>query len=117
MKTLSKKGITLIAEVLIVCLLFSICAPINSSAAAKVKLNKTKVTLNVGNTTTLNVKNTKKKVKWSSSKKKVVTVSQKGVVKAKKAGTAKIYARVAGKKLTCKVTVKHFLSSVSYSSK
>ena len=76
-------------------------------SAAKPKLNKSKVTLYVGNKVTLKVKGTKAKVRWSSSKKKVATVSAKGMVMAKSKGTAKITAKVASKKLTCKVTVKN----------
>ncbi len=74
--------------------------------AAKVKLDRTKVTMYVGNKVKLKVKNYKKKVKWSTSKKKVATVSSKGLVKAKKAGKAVITAKAGKKKLTCKVTVK-----------
>ena len=54
------------------------------SKAAKVKLNKSKVTLKAGDSIKLKVKNYKGKVKWSSSKKKVASVSKKGVVTAKK---------------------------------
>lgn len=74
---------------------------------SKIKLNKKKVTLYVGQKVRLKVKGTKKKVKWKSSKKKIATVSKKGTVKAKKKGTAKITAKVAGKKLVCKVKVKN----------
>ncbi len=77
-----------------------------ADAKSKIKLNKKKVTLQVGKSVTLKVKGTKKKVTWKSSKKKVATVSKKGKVKAKKVGKAKITAKVAGKKLVCKVTVK-----------
>jgi hypothetical protein len=75
-------------------------------AAPKVKLNKKKVTLYVGKSTTLKLKGTKQKVKWSSNKKSVATVSSKGKVKAKKKGTATITAKVGKKKYKCKVTVK-----------
>lgn len=74
------------------------------------KLTLKKTTLLKGATIKLKVKNTNKTVKWSSSNKKVATVNQKGKVKAKNYGTAKIIARVDGKKLTCKVTVKPTLS-------
>lgn len=77
-----------------------------TTEAAVVKLNKTKVTLNVGKSTQLSVKGTKKKVTWESLNKKVATVSSKGKVTAKKKGTAKIIAKVTGKKYICKVTVK-----------
>ena len=78
-------------------------------AATKVKLNKKKATLYVGDSLTLKVTGTKTKVKWSSNKKSVATVSSKGKykgkVKAKKAGTATITAQVGKKKYKCKITV------------
>lgn len=74
-------------------------------AAKKVKLNRTKLVLQVGKTYKLKLKNYKKKVKWSSSKKTVATVSKKGKVKAKKAGTAKVTAKAGKKKYICKVQV------------
>lgn len=82
-----------------------------ASAKAKIKLNKTSVTLKVGKKATIKVKNTKKKAKWSiKSGKKFITLKKKKkssvVVKAKKAGTAKVVAKVGGKKLTCKIKVK-----------
>ena len=70
----------------------------------KVKLNKKKVTLEIGKKVTLKLKNNKKKVKWSSSNKKVATV-KKGKVTAKKKGKATITAKVGKKKYRCKVTV------------
>lgn len=78
---------------------------IPDSRAATVKLNKKTVSLRVGKTTKLRVTGSKKKVTWRSMKKAVATVSSKGEVTAKKLGTARIYAKVSGKKLYCKVTV------------
>ena len=78
-----------------------------TNAASKVALNKTKATLYVGYTTTLKVNKTSKKVTWSSNRSSVASVSSKGKVTAKKAGTAKITAKVSGKKYTCTVTVKN----------
>lgn len=72
---------------------------------AATKINKTKVTLIKGQTTTLKVTGTKKKITWSSSRKSVATVSSKGKVTAKKVGTAKITAKVNGKKYTCTIKV------------
>ena len=77
----------------------------NVQAASKLKLNKTSVTLEKGESVTLKLKGTKKKVTWSSNKKKVATVTKKGKVTAKKVGTAKITAKVGKKKYTCKVKV------------
>lgn len=74
--------------------------------AATVKLNKTKLTLEVGKSYTLKISGTKSKVTWSSSDKTIATVSSKGVVKAKKAGKATITAKVGSKKYKCTVTVK-----------
>ena len=76
------------------------------SAAAKPKLSQKKLVLKVGQTKKLKVKKVKKKVKWSTNKKKIATVSKKGLVKARKPGKAVITAKVSGKKLKCKVTVK-----------
>lgn len=78
----------------------------SNSNAAKPKLSKTKLTLNVGGSKTLTLKNNKKKVKWSSSKKSVATVNSNGKVTAKKAGKATITAKVGSKKYKCKITVK-----------
>ena len=74
--------------------------------AAKLKLNKTKVTVYKGCTETLKVTGSKKKVKWSSSKKAVASVSSSGKIKGKKKGTTVIYAKVGKQTLKCKVTVK-----------
>ncbi len=74
-------------------------------AQAKTRLNKTKLTISVGQKVTLKVKGSRKKVKWSSSNKKVATVNQKGKVRAKKAGKATITAKIGKKKYRCKITV------------
>ena len=74
--------------------------------AASIKLNKTKITIYTGKTSTLKVSGTSKKVTWSTSNKKVATVSSKGVVSAKSSGSATITAKVNNKNLKCKVTVK-----------
>lgn len=73
--------------------------------AAKVKLNKSTVTLSPGDTTILEVKNTKKKVKWVSKNPKVATVNKNGKVVAQNVGTTKITATVGKQKYVCKVTV------------
>lgn len=75
-------------------------------AKKKIKLNKKSVTLWKGKKVKLKVSGTKKKVTWKSKKKRIATVSKKGVVTARKAGKVKIIAKVAGRKLVCKVRVK-----------
>lgn len=85
-------------------------APINNVAVAEaakvVKLNKTKLSLKVGETAKLTLSGTDSKVTWSSNKKKIATVSKTGTVTAVGKGTAIITATVNKKKYTCKVTVK-----------
>lgn len=85
--------------------MYPVTGTIQVQAAAKVKLNKTKLTIDKGETYQLKVKNTKKKVTWSSKNKSIATVNKKGVVKGRKAGTTTITAKVGKKKYTCKVTV------------
>lgn len=96
-----------LAAVMVLSLMISgITAPTHpAGAASKLKLNKKKASLKVGQKLMLKVTGTKKKVKWASNKKTVAVVSSKGKVTARKEGSAKITAKVAGKKLTCKVTV------------
>lgn len=75
--------------------------------AATIKLNKTSIVLKTGESTKLKITGTKKKVKWSTSNKFVASVNGKGTVAGANAGTAYIYAKVSGKELKCKVTVRN----------
>lgn len=79
---------------------------VGADAAAAPKLNKKKVSVQVGNKYTLKVKN---KIKgstytWKSSKKAVATVTKKGVVKGKKKGNAVITCTVKAPAKTYKLT-------------
>lgn len=80
---------------------------LESHAAAKVKISKTKATVVKGKTLQLKVTGTKKKAKWSSNKKSVATVNKNGKVTTKKAGKATIVAKIDKKKYKCIVTVKN----------
>ena len=80
---------------------------IEVQAKDKIKLNVTSKTLYKGKSLTLKVSGTNKKVTWSSDKTSVATVTSKGKVTAKKVGIAYIYAKVSGKTLKCKITVKN----------
>ena len=84
-----------------------------AEAAASVKLNKTKLSLTVGDTAKLAVSGTKSKVTWATSKKAVATVDKAGKVTAVKAGAATIKATVDKKTYTCKVTVKEVNPNVT----
>lgn len=102
---------------LVVCMIISIfgSSSIPISAAAKIRLNKTSVTLRVGEKQRLSLKNIPKngKVTWTSSSKSKAAVSKKGVITAKKPGKATIKAKLTyqsgGKKrkrnFSCKVTI------------
>lgn len=83
---------------------------ITANAAVKMKLNETNITLKISEdgkeTCQLKVIGAKKKVKWSSSDPKTASVTRKGKVTARNAGKATITAKVSGKSLKCKVTVK-----------
>lgn len=81
------------------------------------KLNRTKLTLQLKKSAVLTAKLTPsnadvKKLKWSSSDKKIATVKN-GVVTAKKLGTCYITCKTtdgSGKKARCRVTVKRIVT-------
>ena len=77
-----------------------------------VKLNKTKVTMYVGDSTTLKLTGTTKKVTWSTSDAKIATVKS-GKVTAKKKGIVTITAKSGNKRYTCKVIVKNVILRVN----
>ncbi|MCD7735461.1 MAG: Ig-like domain-containing protein [Lachnospiraceae bacterium] len=103
MKESKKKKISLLALLLLLCL---VMAPVQASAA-KVSLNKTAASVKIGKTITLKVSGTSSKVTWKSSNKSIAKVSSNGVVTGVSLGTAKIRATVNGKTYSCKVTVKN----------
>lgn len=102
-----------ISSFILIITLVILVIPTNTLAAKKVKLNKTKIILNVGKTKLLKLKNNKKKIKWSSNKKKIATVTSKGKVIAKRKGTAIITAKVGKRKYKCKVMVKKKITNKS----
>lgn len=88
-------------------------------APTQISLNKTSVTLGVGETFDLNSKLNSNEasysIRYASSNSNIATVnSSGGLVTAKKAGTVTISATTYnGKKVTCKVTVKNAPSKIS----
>ena len=86
------------------------CGEVSATCTVRVEnptLSKTSMYLAKGASTTLKVSGTKQTVKWSSSDTSILTVDSNGKVKAVKTGTAKIIAKVDGKKLTCKIKVEN----------
>ena len=69
------------------------------------KLNKTAVTLKVGQTYQLKLSGTNQKITWKSSNSKIVTVNKAGKLFAKSAGNATVTAQVNGIRFVCKVKI------------
>lgn len=86
-----------------VMVLSAVSVPAGAKSAEK--LNKTDVSLAVGESVSLKVTGTKQKATWSSSDKSVAAVTKSGKVTAKKTGKATVSAKLKKKTLKCKVTV------------
>ena len=101
-----KKIFNLFIIILILCSFMSFFI-VPADALSKANLNKTKVTLYVGQSTTLKLSGAKVK-KWKSNDKNIATVNKNGKIVAKKKGTTTIVATTKnGKTYKCKVTVKN----------
>lgn len=106
-----------IKSILFILLLMTcILIPAQTQAASKIKINKTKETIYVGDTLVLKITGTNKAVSWSSSNKEIATVSKKGKVTAKAQGTVTITGSVGSKKYKCKVTVEYNVKEMISSS-
>ena len=90
-KSLKKASVLLTTFLLVV---MCLAVDTTSVSAAKIKLNKTKLTLTQGKKYRLKIKGTKKKVKWSSTKKSVATVNKLKLRLAKKHTSARLLLRV-----------------------
>ncbi len=87
--------------------------PQQSMAAKAPELNKAKTNVQEKKKVTLHLKRAQKKVKWKSSNKAVAVIkgvsgkrSQRVMVYGKKAGSCKITAQSAGRRYSCRLTVK-----------
>ena len=111
----------LLKVLLAVCLVFvlSVSIIVDYAEAAteksKVRLNKTDVTVFVGQALDLDVYGTSKKVIWSSSNNKVVSVNKDGIIEAVGEGQAVITAKVGDKTLKRKVNVKNVTCKTVFS--
>lgn len=76
-----------------------------TKAAGTVKLNKTKVVVDLSEEVQLKVKNTTSKVKWSSADENIVKVDKQGNLSPKAVGYTTVTATVSGKKYNCRVIV------------
>ena len=104
MKKFTKKIIVFVLAAVVV--ISGIYTVQNASAARKIKLNKTKLTLKEGKKYTLKLVNAKKKVTWSSFDSSIAKVNKSGVVTAVKKGKTSIIARYNKAMYTCEVNVK-----------
>lgn len=100
---------TLSALLLMLCLMALLPLQTLAAAKASIKLNKTKVTIEMGETIQLiaDVTGKSQKVTWTSSNKKIVKVDRNGNLTPVKAGKATIKAKANGKTKSCTVTVKN----------
>lgn len=96
-----------VSIMLMLCCMIFLMLPVQAHAASKIKLNKTKLTIYLGQTQTLKIVGTDKKIRWSSTNKKIASVSSKGVVKGVNPGSVNVNAKIGKKTLKCKVTVKN----------
>jgi uncharacterized protein YjdB len=83
-----KKFLTVVLVLILTCYLI---AP-QTVYAAKVKISKSKVEMNVGDSKTLELIGATGTTKWTSSNKKVVSISEKGKLTANTKGKATITA-------------------------
>lgn len=81
---------------------------IKRSTKPSIRLNKSQLTLKVGESYQLKaiVKNTSEKVSWSSSNSEIVSVSSNGKIYVNQPGSAVIIAKVGNISDNCKVTAK-----------
>lgn len=93
----------ILSLLLILTLFLTIIPP--STASGAVKINKSKLTLNVGNTYTLKLSGSTKTIKWASSDPDIAKVSAKGKVTAKSVGIAIITATAKTREYYCVINV------------
>ncbi len=70
-----------------------------------IDISKSKVVLKTGKSTRVSIKGDIFGARWTSSNTSIVRVNRFGKVTGVSKGTARIYAKVEGKKLSCTVTV------------
>lgn len=114
-----KRTIAIIISIMLILAITLPTAAFSTIAVKSIKLNKSEVTLNVGETSNLKVtftpaNTTQKNLTYTTSNKNVISVSSTGVIKGLHAGNATITVYTVNKKAfaKCKVTVSQI--SVSF---
>lgn len=100
-----KNVICIIVVVLAISIIPVLNSPSNNAKAA-IKLNTTRVEIQIGKSKVIKINDSKKKVTWKSANKKIATVSKKGTVTGVSYGEVAIEAKVDGKSYYCKVVVR-----------
>lgn len=110
-----KKFLTFIISVLIIGLLTT---PVQVQAAKKkVKLERTRVYLDVKEQTTIQLLNNTKNVTWSVNKKGILKIKKKNnqqiTIQGKKKGTVTLKAKTSNKTYTCNITVDDYYDRIT----
>ena len=102
-----------ICKLLVVLLILNLVPSTSAMAASKIKLNKSKITIKVGQSKKIKIvgaSKTHKKTRWKISNKKIVKMSavknDSVKITAVREGKAQITAQIGNKKYFCKITVK-----------
>ena len=103
----------IVCKLLVVLLILNLVPSTSAMAASKIKLNKSKITIKVGQSKKIKIvgaNKTNKKTKWKTSNKKIVKMSavknDSVKITAVRKGKAQITAQIGNKKYSCKITVK-----------
>lgn len=103
----------LICKLLVVLLILNFVSSNNAMAASKIKLDKSKITIKVGQSKKIKIvgaNKTNKNTRWKISNKKIVKMSavknDSVKITAVREGKAQITAQIGSKKYSCKITAK-----------
>lgn len=103
----------LICKLLVALLILNLFPSNSAIAASKIKLNKSKITIKVGQSKKIKIvgaNKTHKKTRWKTSNKKIAKMSavknDSVKITAVREGKAQITAQIGNKKYSCKITVK-----------
>lgn len=103
---MKKKLSLFLCFIMLMGLFFEHFSVISYASPGQTKINKTKLTLTVGEDYDLTIVGTTQKVVWKSNNSLIATVSKTGNVKALKVGNTIITATVGKSKYNCKLTIK-----------